>query len=83
MEIRSKQIEQMTQARRQESQRLLMKELRETAPTATSHYDDAVLLAVIEQATQKARTYGIISNESTTVFVNPYLTPFSYFRHTT
>lgn len=69
MKIRSEQIEQMTQARRQETQRSMMQELRETAPSATSHYADAALLAVIEQATLKARTYGITSSEATTAFV--------------
>jgi len=69
MKIRPKQIDQVTLARRQESQRLLLNELRQTAPAATAHSDDAQLLTVIEQATAKARTYGVTSNEATTTFV--------------
>ena len=69
MRIRSNQIEKILQESTQESQQSLMDELRQTAPTATAHYDDTELRSVIEQATVKARTYGITSSESTTTFV--------------
>ena len=69
MRIRSNQIEKMGQKSTQESQQSLIDELRQTAPTATAHYDDAALRSVIEQATVKAGTYGITSRESTTTFV--------------
>lgn len=69
MKIRNNQIEQMLQAGRQESNQSLIDEMRQIAPVATSHYNDAELLTVIEQATTKAGTYGITSSESTTTFV--------------
>lgn len=67
--IRKKQVEQFAQSRRHKSQRILMAELRESAPTATAQYTDAELLDVMEQASQKAASYGIESSDSTTAFV--------------
>jgi hypothetical protein len=69
MQIREDQILQMARARRDESYRLMLAELRQTAPGATAHFDDAKLLATIRQAAEKAREYGVTSNRATTDFV--------------
>jgi len=43
--------------------------LRQSSPTATSYLSDDKLLAIIDQATKKARRYGVKSSEATTMFV--------------
>ncbi len=69
MQIRTNQVEDMSQAKKHESFRRLLADLRQSSPIATSHLDDASLLTIIEQATEKAHTYGITSNKATTDFV--------------
>ena len=69
MQIRNEQTEQIRLGRREESFRRLLAELRQSAPLATSHLDDANLLDIIEQAAEKAREYGVKSSKATTAFV--------------
>jgi hypothetical protein len=69
MQIRTSQVTQLDRAKKIESFRRLLAELRHSAPQATSHLDDESLLTIIEQATAKARKYGVQSSEATTAFV--------------
>jgi len=69
MKTRKEQVEKMTAAKKQESFRRLAAELRESAPTATSHLDDDGLMEIIKQATDKALAYGVRSSKATTAFV--------------
>jgi|ERR1044072_831612 hypothetical protein len=69
MQIRTNQVEDMSTAKKEESFRRLLVDLRQSSPFATSHLDDASLLTIIEQATAKAHAYGITSNKATTDFV--------------
>jgi hypothetical protein len=69
MQIRQEQFELMAEARRHASMRRLRTELRQSATFATSHLSDQALFEIMEEATQKARRYGVRSNKSTTLFV--------------
>jgi len=69
MQIRADQLEQMDQARKDESFRRLVADLRQSAPQATSHLTDEALLTIIEQAVENAHGYGVQSSEATTAFV--------------
>lgn len=69
MRIRTNQVEEMGRGKKDESFRRLLAELRQSSPFATSHLDDASLLNIIEQATEKAQAYGVTSNKATTDFV--------------
>jgi hypothetical protein len=69
MQIRANQIEEMSQAKREESFRRLLVDLRQSAPSATSQFDDESLLSIIRQACDKAANYGVKSSDATTAFV--------------
>lgn len=69
MQIRNRQVKQMDQVKKKESFRRLLVELRQSAPRATSHLDDESLLAIIEQAAEKASEHGVKSSSATTAFV--------------
>ena len=69
MQIRPNQVAEMSQAKREQSFRGLLLDLRESAPSATAQFDDESLLSIIRQACDKAATYGVKSNEATTAFI--------------
>jgi len=69
MQIRANQVEEMSQAKKEQSFRSLLLDLRESAPLATAQFDDASLLSIIRQASDKASSYGLKSNEATTTFI--------------
>lgn len=69
MQIQEDQLAQMSRLKKEESYRQMLSELRQSLPTATAYHDDPSLLAIIEQAVEKARAHGVESSIAITTFV--------------
>lgn len=68
MKISEQQLAQLGEARRKQSFRRLLTELRQSAPLTTSRLTDETLLDSIEQACNRATEYGVASSKGMTAF---------------